>query len=266
MVGPQPPCRSRRACRARAAAAFTTDRFDPGVSTTSRADRTCTASYLAPAQPQPAPAASIPPTIAEPPRSEPEPLLPPEPLLKREPEVKHPPVEPTPAPAPAVTMPAPKPKPQPKPKPKVQPQPKPQPIDHPPPHPTVPAQPAPVLPAAPATPLGAPAPPSASPAATAAARANWQGQLLAWLSQHKRYPREAQEQRQQGTAHLRFVLDRYGRVLSYDLRQKLRFAALDEEVVALIQRAQPLPAPPPELSGTRFELVAPVEFSLRGFR
>jgi protein TonB len=221
---------------------------------------------LAPAQPQPAPAASIPPTIAEPPRSEPEPLLPPEPLLKREPEVKHPPVEPTPAPAPAVTMPAPKPKPQPKPKPKVQPQPKPQPIDHPPPHPTVPAQPAPVLPAAPATPLAAPAPPSASPAATAAARANWQGQLLAWLSQHKRYPREAQEQRQQGTAHLRFVLDRYGRVLSYSLARSSGFAALDEEVVALIQRAQPLPAPPPELSGTRFELVAPVEFSLRGFR
>jgi len=86
------------------------------------------------------------------------------------------------------------------------------------------------------------------------------------LSQHKRYPREAQEQRQQGTARLRFVLDRYGRVLSYSLARSSGFAALDEEVVALIQRAQPLPAPPPELSGTRFELVAPVEFSLRGFR
>jgi protein TonB len=100
----------------------------------------------------------------------------------------------------------------------------------------------------------------------ASARANWQGQLLAWLSRHKRYPREAQEQRQQGMVYLRFVVDRYGRVLSYSLARSSGVAALDEEVVALIQRAQPLPVPPPELPGTHFELVAPVQFSLRGYR
>jgi len=55
-------------------------------------------------------------------------------------------------------------------------------------------------------------------------------------------------------------------VLSYNLARSSGIAALDEEVVALIQRAQPLPAPPSELSGARFELVAPVEFSLRGYR
>ena len=90
--------------------------------------------------------------------------------------------------------------------------------------------------------------------------------LIDWLSRHKRYPRAAREQQQQGTAYLRFVVDRYGRVLSYGLARSSGIAALEEEVVALIQRAQPLPAPPAELSGARFELVAPVEFSLRGYR
>jgi periplasmic protein TonB len=96
----------------------------------------------------------------------------------------------------------------------------------------------------------------------AAARTTWQAQLLGWLSRHKRYPRAAQEQRQQGTAYLGFALDRQGRVLSFRLDRSSGFAVLDEEVAALIQRAQPLPAPPPDLPGTRFELVVPVEFSL----
>ena len=96
-----------------------------------------------------------------------------------------------------------------------------------------------------------------------AARANWQAQLLGFLSRHKRYPRPAQEQRQQGTASLRFALDRQGRVLSFHLDRSSGFPLLDEEVLALIQRAQPLPSPPPEIPGDRIELVVPFEFSLR---
>jgi protein TonB len=213
---------------------------------------------------------AVPPASAEALPAEPPPLAPPEPEppLKPEPETAQPPPEPSPAPSPAVTMPAPKPEPPPQPKPKSRPkaQPKPQPVDRPPPQrlaapaQPAPAQPAPALPAP--APAAIPAAPGPSPAATAAARTNWQGQLLAWLSRHKRYPREAQEQRQQGTAHLRFVVDRYGRVLSSSLARSSGFAALDEEVVALIQRAQPLPPPPPELPGTRFELDVPVSFSL----
>ena len=86
---------------------------------------------------------------------------------------------------------------------------------------------------------------------------------MAWLSRHKRYPRPAQEQRQQGTAYLRFTLDRGGRVLAFHMDRSSGFPLLDEEVVALIQRAQPLPAPPVEVVGDRFELVMPVAFSIR---
>ena len=102
-----------------------------------------------------------------------------------------------------------------------------------------------------------------SAAAVASARASWQGRLVAWLARYKRYPRVAQEQHQQGTAYLRFAIDRQGRVLSFQLVRSTGFSLLDDEVQALIQRAQPLPAPPPEIPGNQIQLEVPVEFSLR---
>jgi protein TonB len=101
-----------------------------------------------------------------------------------------------------------------------------------------------------------------SAASIAGARANWQSKLVGWLARYKRYPRLAQEQHQQGTALLRFSMDRQGRVLSAQLARGSGFSLLDDEAMALIQRAQPLPAPPPELAGERLELVIPIEFSL----
>lgn len=184
-------------------------------------------------QPEPPP-----PPIPEPPPPEPEPPPPP--------EIALPPPEPVPPPHPAVTLP------KPPPKPKRPPKPRPRPIERAPP-PTAAPPPAP-------SPQPAPAGPTA--AAVASARANWQAQLMAWLSRHKRYPRPAQEQRQQGTAYLRFSLDRGGRVLAARLERSSGFPLLDEEVLALVQRAQPLPPPPAEVAGDRFELVVPVAFSI----
>ena len=197
------------------------------------------------------------------PAKEPEPVTPPPPeppqqleaapLPQPEPvPVPLPPPEPV-APPQAVTVPVPQPKPpakaKPKPK-KVEPRPR-------------VAEPRPLETVAP-PPVPAPAPVAAAPpsASAAAARANWQAQLAAWLSRHKRYPRAAQDQQQQGRAYLRFSLDRHGRVLASRLERSSGFPLLDEEVTALIQRAQPLPAAPAEVPGERFELVVPVEFSL----
>lgn len=201
-----------------------------------------------PAEPQPV---REPEPVTPPP--EPETKAPPEPqpVPMPEPEIVPPP-PPIPVPPQAVTLPAPPPKPIPKPRPKpktVEPRP---PVVEPRPLPAVAPPP---LPAAPAV--------ASAPSANAmAARATWQAQLAAWLSRHKRYPRAAQEQRQQGRAYLRFSLDRNGRVLAFQLDRSSGFPLLDEEVGALIQRAQPLPPPPADVPGERFDLVVPVEFSL----
>jgi len=197
--------------------------------------------------PLPAPPLIEPSLVPPPPQVRTPPLEPPaEPLPLSEPKL--PKLAPSPAPHPAVTLPAPQP---PKSKPKVK-------RAEPPPLPQT--QSAPLAPPAPPAPAATPQIPTNS---SPAARASWQAQLVAWLEKYKRYPRVAQEQRQQGMVHLRFTIDREGKVLASEINKRSGFELLDEEVLALIQRAQPVPAPPPEVTGNRIEMLVPVSFSLR---
>lgn len=118
--------------------------------------------------------------------------------------------------------------------------------------------------AAPVQPAPAPAAPSSADVARrTAAEANWQGILLAHLERHKKYPRSARRQHAEGTALLRFRMDRTGQVLSFSLARSAGYDALDEEVLAMIQRAAPLPALPAELPDDTVEIVVPVQFMLR---
>lgn len=118
--------------------------------------------------------------------------------------------------------------------------------------------------AAPVQPSAAPAAPSAADIARrAAAEANWEGILLTHLERHKKYPRSARRQHAEGTAMLRFRMDRSGQVLSYAIARSAGYEILDEEVLAMIERAQPLPALPPEVPDATVEVVVPVQFMLR---
>jgi protein TonB len=193
----------------------------------------------APTPPEPAP----PEPVVEP---QPQPQVKPAPPPPPQPEIELPKVEPSPAPTPAVVLPKPPPKAKPKP------------VERPP-------QAEPERPPPPAAATVAPSPTTAPPTPTPnpAIRTSWQAEVAGWLARYKRYPRLAQEQRQEGTAYLRFTIDRQGRVLASQIEKGSGFSLLDEEVVALIQRAQPLPAPPPEVPGERIELTVPVQFSIR---
>jgi periplasmic protein TonB len=91
----------------------------------------------------------------------------------------------------------------------------------------------------------------------------FQRQLMAQLDRAKRYPPAAQQRRAQGVAYLRFTMDRSGKVLATVLERSSGHEDLDAEVLALIKRADPLPAFPPEMAQDRLELVVPVQFSLR---
>lgn len=87
--------------------------------------------------------------------------------------------------------------------------------------------------------------------------------LSAWLERHKQYPSRAQRRRQEGTVQLRFVVDREGKVLSYQIENTSGYTLLDREVEKMIRRAAPLPAMPKEMAQSRLELVVPVSFYLR---
>lgn len=87
--------------------------------------------------------------------------------------------------------------------------------------------------------------------------ASWRGALMAHLNRHKRFPPGGS----QGTATVAFSINRAGSVTSARLVRSSGDAALDREAVALVRRASPVPAPPPNVSGNSISLTVPVRFA-----
>jgi protein TonB len=119
------------------------------------------------------------------------------------------------------------------------------------------------IPATPAPVSEAQKPPPPPEAATVAAPPQtYLSELYGHLARYKRYPRAAQLAHVEGTALLRFTLNHQGHVLAYRIERSSGHADLDTEVLAMIERAQPLPAPPANMPDP-IELVIPVQFSVR---
>jgi protein TonB len=91
----------------------------------------------------------------------------------------------------------------------------------------------------------------------------WTSQIVALLERNKRYPPAAHARGEHGVAQVFFTLDRSGRVVNSRLLRSSGAAALDSEALALLQRAQPFPPPPPEMSGAQVNLTVPIRFNLK---
>ncbi|SEJ74201.1 protein TonB [Pseudomonas linyingensis] len=215
-------------------------------------------------QPQAAPLELPPPAMLielppAPPAAPAAPPPPPEPVRAPEPPPQPKVIE---APKPKLALPPPPPKPRPKP-PKPEPKPEPKPRPRPPVEP--PPSSAPVSDSVPvpnAKPAARPSPQAGNPAPSQA-KASWQSRLLAHLNRYKRYPEDARRRGQQGVVKLRFVVDARGQVQSFELAARSGNPSLDRATLQMIRRAQPLPAPPPELlQNGRLEVVAPFVYSL----
>jgi periplasmic protein TonB len=123
-----------------------------------------------------------------------------------------------------------------------------------------PAAPVPTAPPAAVAPARRPASPSLGRVSRpSAAMVSWQRSLVAQIERHKRYPPHAHSE--QGVAKLAFRLDRGGRVVTSRIAQSSGSAALDEETLALIKRAQPFPAPPPDLADDQLSFVVPIRYA-----
>jgi protein TonB len=111
----------------------------------------------------------------------------------------------------------------------------------------------------------APAPAAPSPGSTTsrAAIATWRELLMARLQQTKRYPSSAEARREQGIVTLSFTVDRAGRVLARRISKSSGVAALDDEVLAMVKRAEPLPAFPAAMTQQSVNLTVPIRFSLK---
>ena len=94
----------------------------------------------------------------------------------------------------------------------------------------------------------------------AASPAKWQSRLIAHLERRKRYPAAARRRHEEGVVYVRFAIDGQGQVLSATIARSSGSPELDLEVLALLRRASPVPAPPP---GAPRNITAPVQFRIR---
>jgi protein TonB len=100
-------------------------------------------------------------------------------------------------------------------------------------------------------------------ATSAAALASYNQLVAAHLQRFKQYPSGAKAAGEQGTSRLSFTLGRSGQVLGSRLAGSSGHPSLDGETLAMVRRAQPFPAMPPELKQASMSFSIPVQFSIR---
>jgi protein TonB len=125
------------------------------------------------------------------------------------------------------------------------------------------ATPAPRTTAAPKAERQAPAASAVSSGASAAAIASYNQLVAAHLQRFKQYPPAAKAAGQQGVARLAFTLSRGGQVLASRLAGSSGHGALDAETMAMVGRAQPFPAFPPDMMQASMSFSVPVAFAIR---
>ncbi|MGA8693693.1 MAG: energy transducer TonB [Xanthobacteraceae bacterium] len=92
---------------------------------------------------------------------------------------------------------------------------------------------------------------------------SWQTALVRHLQQYKRYPSDAQSRGEEGVVQLSFTVDRTGHVLNREIARSSGHRELDNEVMSMIERAQPLPPFPASMPQAKLDLTVPIRFSLQ---
>jgi periplasmic protein TonB len=107
--------------------------------------------------------------------------------------------------------------------------------------------------------------PTAGQAAARSKRAevSWQKALVSHLNRFKRYPDGARARGSQGSVLVEFTIDRSGNVVASRVLRHSGSSFLDEEAIAVLQRASPLPRPPTEITGELFPLTLPIQFRIK---
>lgn len=111
---------------------------------------------------------------------------------------------------------------------------------------------------APAMP-GAVAPAALAPGPDPAIR--YVAMIKAWLERHKRYPDAARQAGEEGSAALRFRVDRYGSVLGYTMLASTGHPDLDAGIGEMMREAR-LPPFPPDMPGSQVDISVTIRFNL----
>jgi periplasmic protein TonB len=91
----------------------------------------------------------------------------------------------------------------------------------------------------------------------------WESQLVAHIEHYKQYPLDARARGEQGEVRVAFTIDREGWVQSSRIVRSSGAPELDQETLALLTRAQPLPKPPNNVTTRELSFVIPIRFAIR---
>lgn len=101
-----------------------------------------------------------------------------------------------------------------------------------------------------------------STGAQQAAKQSYFSMLAATLAKHKQYPVASRRRGEEGVVKLFFIVDRNGKVLEYRISESSGSRRLDEAVIKMLNKAEPLPAFPADMLQPQLEINVPIAFEL----
>jgi protein TonB len=87
----------------------------------------------------------------------------------------------------------------------------------------------------------------------------WKKKIVIQLMSKKEFPPGAIGQ--SGTAKVKFVIDRQGKLISREVVESAGSELLDAAALRMVERAEPFPEPPAEVKDERFTFMLPVTFT-----
>lgn len=89
----------------------------------------------------------------------------------------------------------------------------------------------------------------------------WRKKIVIQLMSNKTFPPGARDQ--SGTAKVKFAIDRQGKLLSKELVESTGSELLDAAAIGMVERTEPFPEPPAEVTDDKLSFTVPVIFAKR---
>lgn len=92
---------------------------------------------------------------------------------------------------------------------------------------------------------------------------DWQRSIAVAVAKKQVYPRSALRRELEGTAKVKVTLGRDGTIAAFETLESTGHDELDREIPKLMERINPLPAPPGELADSDLVFVLPLAWVLQ---
>ena len=92
---------------------------------------------------------------------------------------------------------------------------------------------------------------------------SWQREIVKLVAKKQVYPRAALSREIEGKAKVKLTVDRNGNIASHEIIEKTGYDVLDNEIENLVERLNPLPTPPSDISDDNLSFVLPLAWVIQ---